>query len=120
MVFTGYVADEIKQSLLSGAFLFIYPSFYEGFGLPILEAMSWGIPVITGNVSSLPEVAGDAALLVNPNNGHEIAAAMEQLLTHPLYYQEQVEKSLNRTQAFTWEQNAQKTVALLKRIASCQ
>ena len=118
VIFTGYVAEEIKQSLLHHAFLFIYPSLYEGFGLPILEAMIHGLPVITSNVSSLPEVAGDAALLVNPSNSQEIAAAMHKLLTEPSFYTSMAEKSRARAASFTWAQNAQKTVALLKRMVS--
>lgn len=72
VVFTGYASEEEKQVLLLNAFLFLYPSFYEGFGIPILEAMASGIPVITGNTSALPEVAGDAGILVPPPIGRKL------------------------------------------------
>lgn len=117
VIFTGYINERVKQSLLAHAYLFVYPSFYEGFGLPILEAMRYGVPVITGNVSSLPEVAGEAALLVNPNNSHDIAEAMQQLLENHRLYNELSEKSRIRAESFTWHQNALQTVTLLKKVA---
>src|SRR5262249_38222888 len=78
--FTGYVADEDLPALYSGADLFAFPSIYEGFGLPVLEAMACGTPVITSNTSSLPEVAGDAALLVDAYDVDAIASAMRGVL----------------------------------------
>ncbi len=112
VVFTGYVKGEIKQSLLANAFLFVYPSFYEGFGLPVLEAMAWGVPVITGNVSSLPEVAGEAALLIDPRQWQEIAEAMLKLLSDPSRYENMSKKSLEQAKKFSWQRTAQKTLEL--------
>ncbi|MGE5341003.1 MAG: glycosyltransferase family 4 protein [Candidatus Omnitrophota bacterium] len=108
VVVTGYVDEEVKRSLLMHAFAFVYPSFYEGFGLPILEAMIVGVPVITGNLSSLPEVAGDAALLVNPNNCEEIAESMTRLLSDPGLTAELSQRSIARAKKFSWRHTAEK------------
>jgi len=113
IVFTGYIDEETKQALLEGAFLFVYPSFYEGFGLPVLEAMSHGIPVITGNCSSLPEVAGDAAIQIDPYKWEEIAGAMRRLMENDSLYGELSEKSSKRAKEFTWSKNAEKTLDIL-------
>jgi len=112
VVFTGYVEEDVKQTLLSNAFMFIYPSFYEGFGLPVLEAMAYGIPVITGNTSSLPEVAGDAAILISPTETNEIADAMKILTSHTNYYNELAVKSISRAKKFSWKHTAEKTLSL--------
>jgi glycosyltransferase involved in cell wall biosynthesis len=112
VIFTGYVGGEAKQSLLAHAFLFVYPSFYEGFGLPVLEAMAFGVPVITGNVSSLPEVSGDAALLIDPSHWQEIAAAMLKLLSDQKLGEELSRKSLMQAKRFSWQHTAEKTLAL--------
>jgi glycosyltransferase involved in cell wall biosynthesis len=113
VIFTGYVDGYAKQSLLAHAFLFVYPSFYEGFGLPVLEAMAYSVPVITGNVSSLPEVSGDAALLIDPHNWHEIAEAMLKLLSHRELVEELARKSLMQAQRFSWQHTAEKILALI-------
>lgn len=112
VIFTGYVSGEAKQSLLAHAFLFVYPSFYEGFGLPILEAMAYGVPVITGDVSSLPEISGAAALLINPRRWPEIAGAMLKLLSDQKLRKELSQKSVIQAQRFSWELTAEKTFAL--------
>ncbi len=80
-IFTGYVDDDLLPALYSGADLFAFPSLYEGFGLPVLEAMACGTAVLTSNVSSLPEVAGDAAMLVDPHDESALAEALKRLLT---------------------------------------
>lgn len=112
VIFTGYMGGEAKQSLLAHAFLFVYPSFYEGFGLPVLEAMAYGVPVITGNVSSLPEVSGDAALLIDPHHWQEIAAAILKLLSDRELVEELSKRSLMQAQRFSWRHTAEKTLAL--------
>jgi glycosyltransferase involved in cell wall biosynthesis len=116
VVFTGYVSEEQKQALLLKAFLFVYPSFYEGFGIPILEAMAAGVPVITSNVSAMPEVAGDAALLVNPNHWQEISMAMLKLLSEQSLYEKLSQKGLERARKFTWEETANKTLDLFEKL----
>jgi glycosyltransferase involved in cell wall biosynthesis len=113
VVFTGYVEEEVKEVLLQSAYLFVYPSFYEGFGLPVLEAMAHGVPVITSNVSSLPEVAGDAALLIDPYNRDEIAEAMLKLLSERPLYDELSQKARKRADRFSWQHTAQQILSLL-------
>lgn len=106
VIFTGY-ADEMDVPLLmNGAAAFVFPSLYEGFGLPPLEAMACGTPVITSNTASLPEVVGDAALLVDPYSVESIADAMESLLLDPALRAELKDKGLKRASMFTWEKSA--------------
>ncbi len=106
--FLGYVNDEIQKSLYQHAKLFIYPSFYEGFGFPPLEAMAHSLPVITSNVSSLPEVVAEAALIIDPNKISEIAEAIEIILKDDNYRQNLIIKGLKRVEFFSWEDVAKK------------
>lgn len=117
VIFTGYVDEDEKQALLLKAFLFVYPSFYEGFGIPILEAMACGIPVITGNVSALPEVAGNAAILINPNDRGEISTAVTGVLSDPELHEELSKKGPEQAKKFSWENTARKTLELIEKIA---
>ena len=94
--FTGYIPEEDLTSLYNGADLFVFPSLYEGFGLPVLEAMACGTPVVTSNTSSLPEVAGEAALLVDPYDVDAIAEAMRSALSDPKLAEELRDKGLAR------------------------
>ena len=114
--FTGYVEEEDLPALYNGADLFVFPSLYEGFGLPVLEAMACGTPVITSNTSSLPEVAGDAALLVDPYDVDAIAGAMRQVLESPTLAAEMREKGLAQASRFSWERTARETVAVYKQV----
>lgn len=102
----GYVPDQEKAGLYSLAEIFVYPSFYEGFGLPVLEAMSAGIPVVTSNVSSLPEVSGDAAWLVDPNNKIELSRALNLLANNQKLRQMLSEKGKKRATFFDWRKTA--------------
>lgn len=106
LIFTGYVSEQELIQLFSGSQAFVFPSLYEGFGLPVLEAMACGTPVITSNASSLPEVAGDAALLINSKVPKEIASAMIQILTNPELREELIQKGYHQAQKFTWESTA--------------
>ena len=92
---------------MAGAYAFLFPSLYEGFGLPVLEAMACGTPVITSSVSSLPEVAGDAAILVNPENENEIAMGMERVLEEEGLRDEMIIAGLKQCQTFTWQHSAE-------------
>ncbi|MEJ5302099.1 MAG: glycosyltransferase family 4 protein [Bacteroidales bacterium] len=107
VVFTGRVSDDTLHRLTASAFALTYVSFFEGFGIPIIEAMQSGVPVITSNVTSMPEVAGDAALLANPYDPVTIATAMQQL-----YYDENLRQSLigrgfERARLFSWDRSAE-------------
>lgn len=114
--FTGYVDEKLLPFYYNSASLFIYPSLYEGFGLPVLEAMASGTPVITSNVSSLPEVAGDAALLVNPHDVEEMAEMMQKVLNNEELQEKMREKGLKRAKLFSWERCARETLNLYKEI----
>lgn len=113
---TGYVHDACLPALYSGAEVFIYPSLYEGFGLPVLEAMSCGAPVITSNVSSLPEVAGDAAILVDPHDVGKLAAAIQTLLAATGQRQKLRDAGLVRARAFSWMRCANDTVNVYRAV----
>jgi glycosyltransferase involved in cell wall biosynthesis len=113
VVRTGYVAGTEKRALLSGAQLLAYPSLYEGFGLPVLEAFAASVPVLTSNVSSLPEVAGDAALLVDPYDLSSIAKGLEQLCGDEDLRRVLVAAGMARATLFTWERCARATMQSL-------
>lgn len=103
VVLTGYISEAEKHALLKSALLFAYVSVYEGFGLPVLEGMAAGVATITSNISSMPEVAGDGALQVDPHDVSQIADAMASLLADPQARQRLAEKGLAQCRAFTWE-----------------
>ncbi len=116
VVHLGYVREEDLPALVSGAAALVYPSLYEGFGLPVLEAMACGIPVITSNVSALPEVAGDAALLVDPRSREAIAAAMRSILDEPRLRERLIEAGLRRASGFSWRRTAEGTLAAYRAV----
>lgn len=113
----GFVPDGDLAPLLRGARLFCYPSLYEGFGLPILEAQSAGVPVVTARNSSLPEVAGDAALLVDPEDVDALAAAMLTLSRDEGLRQRLIEAGYANVARFSWEKAARETLAVLEEAA---
>ena len=117
--FLGYVRDEELVTLYSFAELFVYPSLYEGFGLPVVEAMACGAPVISSNRSSIPEVAGKATVLVNPEDVLELACAMEVLLEKPEYRRKLSKLGLERAQEFSWKKTAEQTLAVYQELAEC-
>ncbi len=110
VLFPGFVEEEDLPDLYRGALLFVYPSLYEGFGLPILEAMASGIPVIASNTSSMPEVAGDAAILVDPHQPEAFAGAMASVLSNGGLHEELRRKGIARARHFSWEAVARKTL----------
>jgi len=114
VVRTGYVADEERRALLSGAEVVAYPSRYEGFGFPVLEAFAANVPVLTSDVSSLPEVAGDAAVLVDPGDPSSIAAGLDELLGDADLRNVLRAAGTTRVASFTWERCARKTVDALR------
>lgn len=120
IVYTGYVPSEDLPALYNGAFIFLYPSLLEGFGIPVLEAMACGTPVITSNCSSLPEVAGKDGLLINPFSTQEIIGAILLLEADTKLYQKQVEYGLNRVKLFSWKHTAQSYLKLYKEMLYSQ
>jgi glycosyltransferase involved in cell wall biosynthesis len=114
IVVTGYVADEHLAALYSDAMAFVFPSFYEGFGLPPLEAMQCGVPVITSNTSSLPEVVGDAGFMFNPNDTDGFCDALWQLYRSASFRESMSLKSLAQARKFSWEKCVAETIAAYK------
>ena len=115
---TGYVCERDKLALLSGATVLAYPSIYEGFGFPVLEAFAAGVPVLTSNVSSLVEVAGEAAVLVDPADVDAIAAALSELMADDDLRAVLSAAGVARASRFTWEATARATAAVLREAAS--
>lgn len=109
IILPGFVDDYQKRVLLSHAMVFVFPSEYEGFGLPVLEAMACGSPVITTNVSSLPEVGGDAALYVTPQCPEELASQMERFINSDSLRQEYIQKGYEQSRKFSWDKTAAMT-----------
>lgn len=114
VIYTGYVNSDERRHLMSSAAAFVFPTFYEGFGLPVLEAMACGSPVITSNVSSLPEISGDAAILVDPNNIEQLANEMERLLHSESLRQELIAKGFENCKRFSWDKTAAMTEEVYK------
>jgi glycosyltransferase involved in cell wall biosynthesis len=113
--FLDYVKDEDLPVLYSGATLYCYPSLYEGFGLPVLEAMACGTPVVASNATSIPEVVGDAGILVDPMNCEEIAAAMDLIICNSDLRDSLRFTGLERVTNFSWERAAKETLSLIQR-----
>lgn len=116
--FIGFAADEDLPALYSGAECFAFPSLYEGFGLPVLEAMACGTSVLTANVSSLPEVAGDAALLIDPYDTDAIAHGLKTLLSDSEKRHAYVQQGLARAPLFTWRKSAQQLLKIYQTLSS--
>jgi len=110
VVLTGHLPPQDLRYLYSAARLFVYPSLYEGFGIPILEAMASGIPVVTSNTSSLPEVSGNAALLVDPYDVQAMSRGMQKVLDDPRFASLLRAKGLERVKEFSWEKAARQTL----------
>ncbi len=113
----GYIPQADLPALYSAASVFVYASRYEGFGLPVLEAMACGAPVITSNISSMPEVVGDAGVLVNPDDQAELADALMHVLGDPGLRARLCHDGLERARLFSWERAAQQTLAVYERVA---
>ena len=110
VIIPGFVEDQFLSALYSGALAFLYPSLYEGFGLPVLEAMQCGSPVITSNKSSLLEVVGDAAILIDPEKEEELCGAMVEIAKNWKLRNELSEKGIERASSFSWDKAADRTV----------
>jgi alpha-1,3-rhamnosyl/mannosyltransferase len=110
LTYLGYVPDEARPALINGARGFVYPSLYEGFGLPVLEAMACGVPVLASNVSSLPEVVGSAGLMVDPADVDAIAQGMVRLWEDEALRRELSTRGLQQAAGFSWETTAKQTL----------
>lgn len=117
IVYPGFVSEEKLIHLYNEAILFALPSLYEGFGLPILEAMNCGTPVLCANTSSIPEVAGEAAVLVDPYSEDEMAEAICRVLSNISLREELCEKGLEQCKKFTWEKTAAQTYQIYRHLA---
>jgi glycosyltransferase involved in cell wall biosynthesis len=115
--FTGYVPFDDLPAIYNLAEFFVFPSLYEGFGLPVVEAMACGTPVITSATSSLEEIAGDAAALVDPTNTDSLLAAIRRLATEPAYRRDLADRGRQRSRAFSWTQTAKEMLAVYHRAA---
>ncbi|MFH0796618.1 MAG: glycosyltransferase family 1 protein [Candidatus Omnitrophota bacterium] len=116
IIFTGYLPDEDLSALYSFAEVFVYPSLYEGFGFAPMEAMACGCPVVTSNISALPEVTGGAAILVDPQDVDAIAKGILDVITNPELKKGMRERSLDRAQKFTWADSAEKALQVYEEI----
>lgn len=116
VVFTGYIPDEDLIFLYNTASLFVFPSLYEGFGLPVLEAMACGCPVICSNTSSLPEVAGGAAMMIDPYKVEALINAMEKMLIDENLRKSMIEKGLKQVEKFSWINTARETLQVYNNI----
>jgi len=118
IVLTGYVPEPTKAALLGGAEALVYPSLYEGFGLPVLEAMACGTPVLTSNVSALPELVEGAGMLVDPTDVDAVAAGIESLTSDGALRARMRTAGLARAGEFTWDATAERTAEVLRAAGS--
>lgn len=116
VIFTGFVEESEKPALLVGARMFVYPSYYEGFGIPVLESLACGTPTITSNLSSMPEVASDAAVLVDPGSIVDIHAALSKLYSDEELCEDLRKRGLIQAAKFSWLTTAEKTIAVYKSV----
>jgi glycosyltransferase involved in cell wall biosynthesis len=118
IILTGYVPERDLPALYSGAVCFVYPSFFEGFGLPLVEAMKCGVPVIAGDRTSPPEVVGQAGLLVDPFDVQALASAIERLIGNSDFRNELRVKGLDRAREFDWRETARRTLEIYREVVA--
>jgi alpha-1,3-rhamnosyl/mannosyltransferase len=116
--FTGHIPDDDLKAIYNGAQALVYPSLYEGFGLPVIEAMACGCPVICSNAASMPEVAGNAAILIDPGRSDELAAAIETVVHDAEIRTKLVARGFKQADSFTWSHTARKTLEVFKMVAN--
>jgi len=110
----GYVADEKVSDLMRNASIMAFPSKFEGFGMPLVEAMASGVPVVAANTTSIPEIVNNAGLLCDPDSCQEFAAGMKKLLNNKNFYDQMVKRGLKRAEIFNWENAADKTLKVIR------
>lgn len=113
--YPGYITHDDLPAIYNGATAFLYTSFRESFGIPLLEAMACGTPVVTSNTSAIPEIAGKGAILINPEDPQAIAQQLLRLENDPAYYQQQQEYGLNRVKLFSWQKTASQLLEIYKK-----
>ena len=118
--FLGFVPIEVLRIFYDVAKIFVFPSLYEGFGLPPLEAMAHGTPVVTSNTSSLPEVAGNAALLVNPENVFEIRRGLQRVLLDPALRAQMKQRGYEQAQRFSWTASVSRILEIYREVAGAR
>jgi glycosyltransferase involved in cell wall biosynthesis len=117
IIWLGYSSEDTVQWLYQNCFCFIYPSLFEGFGLPVLEAMSCAAPIITSNSSSIPEITGkDSALLIDPTRVESLVDAMKACVENKINLLELVKKAMERSKIFSWEKSAEKVLDVYRRL----
>lgn len=116
IIFTSCITNEDKAAVYTLASLFVYPSFFEGFGIPVLEAMRSGVPVITSNSSALPEVVGDSGLMIDPDKPDEILSAMREILSNRQLYDSMSQKGMRQALRFNWRTSARELLELIQNI----
>jgi glycosyltransferase involved in cell wall biosynthesis len=116
VLFTGYIPEEHLPLLYNSALLFVYPSLWEGFGLPVLESMACGIPCLVSNTPALKEIVDDAAIVTDPYNYYEMAERMKELITSHNLREQLQQKGLNQVQKFSWALTAQKTLRVYQKV----
>jgi len=114
--FVGFISDENLNEFYNSLDLFLFPSLYEGFGLPVLEAMACGIPVMISNISSLPEIAGDAGILINLRKAEETIEKIKELIKNKKKLKRLSQKSIKRAKEFNWEKTAKETIKVYKKV----
>ena len=117
IIVLGFVPQDYLPYFYNGAFAFIFPSFYEGFGLPVLEAMRCGVPVICSDRSSLPEVAGNATLFVNPQDLNSIINAIKKMAENESLRNQLIKDGFSQAKKFSWRRNAQQVLSIYKTLA---
>jgi glycosyltransferase involved in cell wall biosynthesis len=112
--FLGWVPEDETAEFYRNAALFAFPSYFEGFGIPVIQAMASGVPVVCSNTTSLPEIAGDAALLVNPDDPEKMAETMQKVMQDSRLQDLLIDKGIRRAQKFSWEESARKTLKVIQ------
>jgi glycosyltransferase involved in cell wall biosynthesis len=118
VIVTGWIPGEHRALLYEAADVFVFPSLFEGFGIPVLEAMMHGLPVVSSNAPSLCEAAGDATIVIDPHNVGEMAAAIQNALVDPKLRAALVERGHNQAKKFSWEETARQTLAVYQEAAN--